>query len=76
MQENLKKARERLGLSQVEVAEKVGISQPMYSYYESGLKTPTLHLAKTMANVLGVSLDYLVDNEEWQKDAVQQAEDK
>ena len=64
LQENLKKARERLGLSQVEVAEKVGISQPMYSYYESGLKTPTLYLAKAMANVLGVSLDYLVDNED------------
>lgn len=71
LQENLKKARERLGLSQVEMAKKVGISQPMYSYYESGLKTPTLYLAKTMANVLGVSLDYLVDNEEcqdWQKE--------
>lgn len=60
--ERLKTAREKAGLSQDEVAKKIGVSQAAYSYYESGLKTPLLPVATRLASVLHTSLDYLVGN--------------
>lgn len=58
--ERLKPARIKAGLSQSEVAEKLGISQPAYSYIESGDKIPSLAVTKKLAIILGVSIDYLV----------------
>ncbi|MBQ8319430.1 MAG: helix-turn-helix transcriptional regulator [Clostridia bacterium] len=58
--ENLKEARKKKGLSQEDVAKKAGISQQAYSYYENGLKVPTLPTIKVIAETLETSIDDLV----------------
>ena len=61
LQEKIKNERVRRGLSQAEMAEKVGVSQAMYSYYENGWRKPSLEVAKRIADALEISLDELVD---------------
>lgn len=43
----------RNGRSQAQVAEAVGISQQMYSWIETGERTPSVDTAKKIAAVLG-----------------------
>ena len=60
----LKKAKK---MSQVTLAEKTGISRDAISKYERGDTVPSVDYAKRIADALGVSLDYLVsdnDNED------------
>ena len=56
----LKDAREKKNLSQRDLADQIGVSQPAYQYYEKGFKLPTLPVAKRICVVLNISLDYLV----------------
>ena len=58
--ENLKLAREQKGLSQKDVAEKVGVAKSTYSLYESGNREPNVQTIKKLANVLDVSADELL----------------
>jgi len=58
--ENLKIARERAGLSQKDVAEKIGVAKSTYSLYESGNREPGVPVIKKIAGVLGVSADELL----------------
>ena len=59
----IKEERERLGLTQKEVAEKLGILLSTYQGYES-IKTrhrePDLEMTGKIADVLGVTTDYLI----------------
>ena len=57
---NLKNAREKLGLSQEDVAKAVGITQPAYSYFESGFKIPSVVTLAKISSLLKVSMDELV----------------
>ncbi len=56
---NLVQAREKSGLTQEEVAKKIGCTQTAISYFEKGVKTPSLSIVMTLAEIYGVSLDYL-----------------
>lgn len=58
--EKIKIAREKAGLSQTEVANKLGVAQPTYFNIENGYKVPSLGVATQLAMLFGVSLDYLV----------------
>lgn len=49
-------------LSQVELAERTGISRDAISKYERGDVSPSVEYAKRIADALGVSLDYLVSD--------------
>lgn len=60
--ERLKDLRKQAGLTQVNVAEKLGISQPAYASWERGVKKPTQENLVKIAQVLNVSVDYLVGN--------------
>ncbi|EHD67126.1 helix-turn-helix family protein [Streptococcus pneumoniae GA41538] len=60
--ERLKKLRKQAQLTQVDVAEKLGISQPAYASWERGVKKPTQENLVKIAQVLNVSVDYLVGN--------------
>lgn len=60
--ERLKTLRKEAGLTQVDVAEKLGISQPAYASWERGAKKPTQDNLVKIAQVLNVSVDYLVGN--------------
>lgn len=59
--ENLKKIREENGLTQGELAEMVGISQPMIAQYEMGIKLPNIVIGKEIAKKLMCSLDRLAE---------------
>lgn len=61
--QKIKELRESKDIPQGKLAEKVGITGAMMSFIESGEKIPSLAVAKRIAKELGVSLDYLVDNE-------------
>ncbi len=61
---NLRIAEERkkLGLSQEELANKLKISQKSVSKYERGTRRPSYETLLAMANIFGVSADYLLGN--------------
>ena len=72
--ERLKKLRKDAGLTQVDVAEKLGISQPAYASWERGTKKPTQENLVKIAQVLNVSVDYLVGNLEEESDELDNIE--
>jgi transcriptional regulator with XRE-family HTH domain len=51
---NVRMARAKAGLTQVQVAEKMGVTQGTYSAFESGKGSPTLDLVERIAKALGV----------------------
>jgi len=63
LHERLKEAREKAGLSQAAVAAECGISQPAYFDIEHGDRSPSLAVAKRLAALFKVSLDWLVGND-------------
>ena len=58
--ENLKEARLKSGLSQKDVAEKIGVAKSTYSLYESGNREPNVNTIKKIADFLKVSADSLL----------------
>lgn len=57
--ERLKKAREQAGINQIELAERMGITQASISQYEKGLRIPTPKNIEKFTVVLGVSKEDL-----------------
>ncbi len=53
--------RENLGITKQEAAKRMEMSQPAYLRYESGERTPSIHVIRVMADVLGTSVAYLTD---------------
>ena len=72
--ERLKKLRKQAHLTQVDIAEKLGISQPAYASWERGIKKPTQENLVKIAQILNVSLDYLVGNSDNRKDELDNIE--
>ena len=60
MGEKLRAARKAAGLSQVQLAEKVGVQQRDISRWENSLREPGVLIVKAMAQALGCSMDDLV----------------
>lgn len=58
--ERLIECRKALGITKQEAAKRMQMSQPAYLRYESGERTPSIHVIYFMANVLGTSADYLI----------------
>lgn len=58
--ENLKKARTKKKISQLELAKSVGLTQQAYSLFELGLKCPSVSTLVLLSKELGVSIDELV----------------
>lgn len=56
---NLRSLRMERGLSQIELAEKVGITQAMLCYIERGTRKLNLDTAKKIAIVLGCKIEDL-----------------
>lgn len=56
--------RKKANLSQAEFADKIGVSRDTIGKYERGDIVPTIEKAKKMADVLGVSIDFLASEEE------------
>ncbi|WP_183140002.1 helix-turn-helix domain-containing protein [Streptococcus salivarius] len=72
--ERLKDLRKQAGLTQVDVAERLGVSQPAYASWERGIKKPTQENLVKIAQVLNVSVDYLVGNSEERTDELDNIE--
>lgn len=60
MGEKLRAAREAAGLTQVELAEKVGVTQRDISNWERCKREPGVLIVKKMAQALGCKMDDLV----------------
>lgn len=66
--ERLKTLRKQVKLTQAQIAEKLDISQQAYASWERGAKKPTQENLVKIAQVLNVSVDYLVGNSEKKSD--------
>ena len=60
----LKHLRKDKHLTQVQVAERIGVTPAMVSAYESDLKVPSLDTMIRLANLFGVTVDYLLCRED------------
>lgn len=56
----IKEIREKKGITQLELAEQVGITQVYLSYIENGHKTPTLKTLQKLAKALDVDIGELI----------------
>lgn len=57
-------ARKNLGLTQAQVADRLGITQPTYAGIEKGKHSASLTTVQRIADVLGVPTDELVSEAE------------
>ncbi len=60
----VKEARKRAGLSQEQLAEKMGVSRSAVAKWETGNGIPDIDNLKILSRLLGVTIDYLVDDGE------------
>ena len=60
--------RKKKGLSQEELAEKLGTKGPAIGRYEREVAKPTIEVASKLAEILEVSLDYLVGHTDLELD--------
>lgn len=58
--ERLRRARERQGLTQAKVAEALGVERSTYTRWESGLREPDIDTIHRVADILAVSVAYLL----------------
>lgn len=72
--ERLKELRKQAHLTQVELAGKLGIVQSSYADWERGKKKLTQENLVKIAQVLNVSVDYLVGNSEEKSDELDNIE--
>lgn len=68
--ENLKRIRRSQGLSQIELAEKAGVSQGLISRMERGDANPTLDVIEAVAAALNVPPPLLFGLPEFQLEAI------
>lgn len=57
----IKKRRNDLGMTQEDLAEKVGVSRVYIGYVEQGRNTPSLEILEKIAKALKIKLSELVD---------------
>lgn len=72
--ERLKELRKQAHMTQVELANKLGIVQSSYADWERGKKKPTQDNLIKIAQVLNVSVDYLVGNSKEKADELDNIE--
>ena len=65
----LLEARKKKGFSQEEVAKQLSTKAPVIGRYERDEAKPSIEAAARLANLLEVSLDYLVGNSDLEVDA-------
>ena len=61
---NIKDIRTRKGLTQSEVASALGVSSVVYSRYENGKRQPSIDTLVQMADIFGVTVDYLLGRQD------------
>lgn len=61
---NIKDIRTRKGLTQAEVASSLGVSSVVYSRYETGSRQPSIDILIQLADIFGVTVDYLLGRQD------------
>ena len=61
--ENLKNARKDCGLTQKQVADKLGVVESCYANWEQGRTEPNIDMLRNLCNILKISLDELVNGD-------------
>ena len=59
LKDNIKKARLDAGLTQLEVAEKLGVAQAQYARWENGGRNPKDETVEKLADIFGTSFEIL-----------------
>ena len=62
----LQALRESVGFTQKELAQKVNLSQQTIDHYEKGRSNPSIDTINQLANIFGVSTDYLLGRTEFE----------
>lgn len=62
--QEIKKARIKLGMSQSQLAEKIGVSKVTICWYENGKRTPQLDKFTKLVKVLDISPDLLLGQDQ------------
>ncbi len=60
----LRSLRRELGMSQVKLAEELGVSNSLIASYETGARKPSFESLEDIADYFNVSLDYLTGKDE------------
>ena len=63
----LKQIRKERNLNQLKVAMDLNISREALSHYENGKREPTLDMLNKMSEYFNVSIDFLINGEEFKK---------
>ncbi len=63
----LKLVRKAKKYSQLKVAMDLSISREALSYYENGKRSPDIEMLRALSKYFNVSIDFLVNGEEFQK---------
>lgn len=58
--ERLRAERLKKGVTELELAKAVGVTQAAISYFESGIKIPSTAVIANISNYFNVTIDYLI----------------
>lgn len=61
---NVSELRKKTGLTQKEMAEKLSITQPAYSYYETGDKPLPINKLKAISEILNIALSEIIGSDD------------
>jgi transcriptional regulator with XRE-family HTH domain len=67
MADRIQLLRKQAGLTQVELAGKIGVSKSQFIRYESKNVQPPANIINKLADVLGTSVDYLISGDKTEK---------
>ena len=70
MGNKIKNLREKAGMSQTELADKLGLSKSVISAYEKGVRNPSYKVLPLLAETFNVSQLYFFEKGEWQNQSV------
>ncbi len=77
--EKIKLLREQKGWTQIELADKLGVSKSSVSQWESGMKEPRMGMIQKIADIFGVTKSYIIEDGEnfqsYDPDALEIAEE-
>lgn len=63
----IKELREKSGMTQTELADKLGLSKSVISAYEKGIRNPSFKILPLLAQTFNVTELYFFDKGEWKK---------
>lgn len=70
MGEKIKDLREKSGMTQMELADKLGLSKSVISAYEKGIRNPSYKILPLLAQTFNVTELYFFEKGEWHNQAV------